>query len=48
MTAAVVGAGMALCGVLAVGCVVDKLLARIPAVERYIESLPLGKGDDGA
>lgn len=42
MTAAVV-VGMAVCAVLAVGCVVaDKLLARIPAVERFIDRLPLG------
>lgn len=28
---------------LVLGCVVDKLLARIGPVERYIERLPLGR-----
>ena len=44
MTAAVV-VGMAVCAVLAVGCVVDKLLAHIPAVERYIDRLSLGRDE---
>ena len=43
MTAAI-GAGLAIGWVLAVGCVADKLLARIPAVERFIRRLPLGGG----
>lgn len=42
MTAAV-GAGLAIGWLLAAGCVADKLLARIPAVERFIEQLPLGR-----
>ena len=42
MTAAAV-VGVAVCGVLAVGCVVaDKLFPRIGPVERYIDRLPLG------
>ncbi len=35
---------MIVCAVLAAGCVVaDKLLPRIPAVERFIRRLPLGR-----
>ncbi len=45
MTAAV-GAGLAFCWLLAAGCIVDKLMEHIPAVERFIEQLPLG-GSDG-
>lgn len=40
---AAIGVGLAVGWVLAVGCVVDKLLERIPAVERFIERLPLGR-----
>lgn len=42
MTAAAV-VGLAVCAVLAVGCVVaDKLFPRIHNLERYIDRLPLG------
>lgn len=34
---------MSVCAVLAAGCAADKLMERIPAVERFIRSLPLGK-----
>lgn len=37
---------MIVCAVLAVGCIVaDKLFPRIPAVERFIQRLPLATGE---
>ena len=46
MSKVVIAAVAVVFGLLAVGCVVaDKLFPRIPAVERFIQRLPLG-GDE--